>query len=115
MKCVILAGGSGSRFWPKSRNHRPKQLLNIIDNKSMLQITIDRLKNIKLVEEIFIITRSDLYDIIVDEISGIPDNLEIKLNLIDELKIIILSKLYFLISLTKLKIPKNPPCRLLVF
>ena len=73
MKCVILAGGSGSRFWPKSRNHRPKQLLNIVDNKSMLQITIDRLKKIKLVEEIFIITRSDLYDLIVDETSGIPD------------------------------------------
>ena len=73
MKCVILAGGSGSRFWPKSRNHRPKQLLNIIGDKSMLQITIDRLKSIKFVEEIFIITRSDLYNLIIDEISGIAE------------------------------------------
>ena len=73
MKCVILAGGSGSRFWPKSRNHRPKQFLNIIGDKSMLQITIDRLKSIKFVEEIFIITRSDLYNLILDEISGIAE------------------------------------------
>ena len=73
MRCVILAGGSGSRFWPKSRNHRPKQLLNIIGDKSMLQITIDRLKSIKFVEEIFIITRSDLYNLIIDEISGIAE------------------------------------------
>jgi mannose-1-phosphate guanylyltransferase len=73
MKCVILAGGSGSRFWPKSRNHRPKQLLKIVNNKSMLQITIDRIKKVKLVEEIFIITRSDLYDLIVDETTGVPE------------------------------------------
>ena len=44
MKCVILAGGAGSRFWPYSRKNKPKQLLNIIGQKSMLQITIDRLK-----------------------------------------------------------------------
>ncbi len=74
MKCVILAGGSGSRFWPKSRKHRPKQLLNIIGDKSMLQITIDRLKKVKVVEEIYIITRRDLYDLIKNEIEGVPDS-----------------------------------------
>ena len=66
MKCVILAGGSGSRFWPYSRNQKPKQLLNILGDKSMLQITIDRLKKIKLVDEIYIITRQDLYNLILD-------------------------------------------------
>ena len=60
MYCVIMAGGSGTRFWPLSRNNNPKQLLNILGEKSMLQITIDRLLKLKQVEDIFIITRSDL-------------------------------------------------------
>ncbi len=49
MKCVILAGGVGARFWPLSRKNYPKQLLNIVGNKSMLQMTVDRLKKIKKV------------------------------------------------------------------
>jgi len=71
MKCVILAGGSGTRFWPYSRNLQPKQLLNIVGDRSMLQITIDRLNKIKIVDEIFIITRSDLYKLILDQITGV--------------------------------------------
>ena len=55
-----MAGGSGTRFWPLSRNNNPKQLLSIIGEKSMLQITIDRLLKLKKVKGIFIITRSDL-------------------------------------------------------
>jgi len=71
MKCVILAGGSGSRFWPYSRSSRPKQLLNIIGDRSMLQMTVDRLKKIKKITHIYIITRKDLYDQIINEIEGI--------------------------------------------
>ena len=72
MYCVIMAGGSGTRFWPLSRNNNPKQLLNIIGEKSMLQITIDRLLKLKKIEDIFIITRSDLATQIIDQIKGIP-------------------------------------------
>ena len=76
MKCVILAGGSGTRFWPLSRSNYPKQLLNIVGKKSMLQITVDRLKKIKIVSHIYIITRKELYDIIVRDIDGIdPQNI----------------------------------------
>ena len=71
MKCVILAGGFGSRFWPYSRKNRPKQLLNILGEKSMLQITVDRLKKIKKISEIYIVTRKDLYSSIIKEIKGI--------------------------------------------
>ena len=75
MKCVILAGGSGTRFWPYSRHHHPKQLLNIIGDTSMLQMTVDRLKKIKKVTEIYIITRKNLYDLIIQNIKGIkPDH-----------------------------------------
>ena len=42
---IILAGGSGSRLWPLSRELYPKQLLNINSDKSLLQSTFDRLKH----------------------------------------------------------------------
>ena len=71
MKCVILAGGSGTRFWPYSRHSRPKQLLNIIGETSMLQMTVDRLSKVKMVTDIYIITRKDLYDIIIKDIKRI--------------------------------------------
>ena len=48
MHCVILAGGSGTRFWPLSRKDNPKQLLKIVGDKTMLQITIDRLRKVKI-------------------------------------------------------------------
>ena len=75
MRCVILAGGSGTRFWPYSRSSRPKQLLNILGEKSMLQMTVDRLKKIKKISHIYIITRKDLYNKIINEVEGIdPEN-----------------------------------------
>ena len=74
MKCVILAGGSGTRFWPYSRYSRPKQLLNIVGEKSMLQLTIDRLKKIKKITDIYIVTRKDLYDTIIKEVEGVDTN-----------------------------------------
>src|ERR1043166_1127625 len=40
--CVIIAGGKGTRFWPLSRSQRPKQLLKILSDKSLLAETADR-------------------------------------------------------------------------
>ena len=75
MKCVILAGGSGTRFWPYSRHSKPKQLLNIIGETSMLQMTIDRLIKVKRVTDIYIITREDLYETIIKDVKGVkPEN-----------------------------------------
>jgi len=71
MKCVVLAGGSGTRFWPLSREDHPKQLLNIVGKQSMLQMTVDRLKKIKAVTDIYIITRADLRDKIIDQIKSV--------------------------------------------
>jgi len=75
MYCVIMAGGSGTRFWPYSRHNRPKQLLKIVGDTSMLQMTVDRLKKINTVQDIFIVTRQDLADVIKEEITGVkPEN-----------------------------------------
>ncbi|MBU0529729.1 NTP transferase domain-containing protein [bacterium] len=79
MYCVIMAGGSGTRFWPYSRHTRPKQLLKIVGETSMLQMTVDRLKKINTVQDIFIVTRQDLADTIKEEITGVkPENIIIE-------------------------------------
>ena len=66
-----MAGGSGTRFWPLSRRAKPKQLLDIVGDKSMLQMTVDRLKKLKVVEDIFIVTGAELAEKILKSIKGI--------------------------------------------
>jgi len=53
---VIMAGGVGSRFWPRSKKKTPKQLLKIFGNNTLIQDTVNRLKGIVEDEDIFIIT-----------------------------------------------------------
>jgi mannose-1-phosphate guanylyltransferase len=53
---LILAGGSGTRFWPLSRDTKPKQLLDLFDNGTMLEQTIRRLEGLVPVENILILT-----------------------------------------------------------
>ncbi len=53
---IVLAGGVGSRLWPRSRNNTPKQLLGLLSAHSMLQETIDRLIPIIPIENIVIVT-----------------------------------------------------------
>ena len=56
---VIMAGGSGERFWPWSRRKVPKQLLPIVSQRSMLQETIARLTGIVGPERIIVVTNKD--------------------------------------------------------
>jgi mannose-1-phosphate guanylyltransferase len=53
---VIMAGGVGSRFWPRSKKKTPKQLLKIFGENTMIQDTVNRLKGIIQPENIYIIT-----------------------------------------------------------
>ena len=55
---LILAGGSGTRFWPLSRNARPKQLLNLFGEATLLNQTISRLEGLIPKENILILTNS---------------------------------------------------------
>lgn len=57
---IILAGGSGTRFWPKSRHNRPKQLCEIGDNEStMIELTLRRLDGLVPSDRRMIVTHSD--------------------------------------------------------
>ncbi|TDU70877.1 mannose-1-phosphate guanylyltransferase [Prosthecobacter fusiformis] len=53
---LILAGGSGQRFWPVSRDALPKQLLKLFGEKTLLEMTVERLEGIVPVENIVILT-----------------------------------------------------------
>ncbi|KZL90189.1 mannose-1-phosphate guanylyltransferase [Clostridium magnum] len=57
---VIMAGGKGERFWPKSRRMMPKQLLSLTDDgKTMIQLTVDRLKKLCSKENTYVVTNND--------------------------------------------------------
>jgi len=56
---VILAGGRGTRFWPRSRTRTPKQLLNIVGKDTMLEQTVARLRPLIPAERIWTVTNAD--------------------------------------------------------
>jgi len=70
---VIMAGGRGERFWPKSRQELPKQFLRLIGDRTMLQITVDRLQKTIPPGQIFIITGKAYYDIVRGQVPEIPE------------------------------------------
>src|SRR5512147_1267596 len=56
---VIMAGGSGTRFWPRSRRLLPKQLLPVVGTRSLLQETVARLAGLVPPSQILIVTHED--------------------------------------------------------
>ena len=56
---VILAGGRGTRFWPRSRTRTPKQLLNIVGRETMLEQTVARLRPMVPAERIWTVTNTE--------------------------------------------------------
>jgi len=70
---VIMAGGVGSRFWPRSKKAMPKQLLKIFDNDTMIQSTVKRLKPLIKDENIFIITNKIQADEVKKQLNNIPE------------------------------------------
>ena len=70
---VIMAGGKGERFWPKSRVNMPKQFLSLTDDgKSMIQHTVERLKDIVESENIYVVTNELYKDLVNEHIPSIP-------------------------------------------
>src|SRR6185437_6123087 len=69
---VILAGGSGTRFWPRSRRARAKQVLALDGERSMIQQTMERLKPLVSLKNSWIITNQYLSQEIADQLPGLP-------------------------------------------
>jgi mannose-1-phosphate guanylyltransferase len=69
---TILAGGSGTRLWPLSRQDRPKQLLNLVGERSMLQQTVDRVLPLVPPERLYILTGPDHAALIHEQLPQIP-------------------------------------------
>jgi mannose-1-phosphate guanylyltransferase len=57
--CLIMAGGKGTRFWPLSRARKPKQLLSIVSEKTLLEETIDRIKPLIPLERVILVTTKE--------------------------------------------------------
>lgn len=71
---AILAGGIGSRFWPKSRTPFPKQFLDILNTgKTLIQSTFDRYAGFIPKENIFVITSTDYTDIVKQQLPQISE------------------------------------------
>lgn len=72
---IIMAGGIGERFWPRSRKKLPKQLLNLTnDKKSMIQLTVERIHALVEYEKIYIVTNQAFADSIRHKLPQIPDD-----------------------------------------
>lgn len=67
-----MAGGVGSRFWPRSRKNLPKQLLNIFGQQTMIQETVDRIRNLVPPENILIITNKVQKALVEEQLPFIP-------------------------------------------
>jgi mannose-1-phosphate guanylyltransferase/mannose-6-phosphate isomerase len=67
---VIMAGGSGTRFWPLSREKMPKQLLKIGGEETLIQETVKRILPVARKENIFIVTNHSLVDEIISQLSS---------------------------------------------
>jgi mannose-1-phosphate guanylyltransferase len=69
---LILAGGRGTRFWPRSRKRCAKQVLNVFGERSLIQGTVDRLAPVIAPERLWVLTSRDLRDAIVSQLPEIP-------------------------------------------
>lgn len=70
---LIMAGGKGTRFWPLSTEEKPKQFLNLIGDKTMIQMTIDRVKPIIPIERIFVCTGEKYIDLVKEQLPELPE------------------------------------------
>lgn len=70
---IIMAGGVGSRFWPLSRNSKPKQFLDILGTgETLIQQTFRRFKEICPEENIFVVTSASQHDLVVEQLKIDP-------------------------------------------
>ena len=76
---VVMAGGVGTRFWPRSREKSPKQLLEILGKGSMLQNTVKRLEGLVAPRDVFVVTNRVQRGLVEKQLPEVPAE-----NIIDE-------------------------------
>jgi mannose-1-phosphate guanylyltransferase len=72
LHAVIMAGGSGTRFWPASRAATPKQLLALVGKETMLRQTVDRLGDLVTPEQVLIVTNERLITAVAEQLPELP-------------------------------------------
>lgn len=71
---LIMAGGRGERFWPRSRKNLPKQFLSLTDDgKTMIQLTVERILPLVDLEDIYIATNRDYKALVQEQLPGLPE------------------------------------------
>jgi mannose-1-phosphate guanylyltransferase len=69
---VIMAGGSGTRLWPLSRQQRPKQALKLIGQRTMFQHAVDRIAPLFSPERILVVTRNEHATLLMEQVPELP-------------------------------------------
>jgi mannose-1-phosphate guanylyltransferase len=69
---VLLAGGRGTRFWPRSRTRTPKQLLNITGGETMLRETVSRLEPVFALRDFWVVTNIEQASAVRKQLPGVP-------------------------------------------
>ncbi|MFO0788889.1 MAG: mannose-1-phosphate guanylyltransferase [Pirellulales bacterium] len=72
LHAVIMAGGTGTRFWPASRNDEPKQLLRLVGDATMLRHTLDRLGDVVPNERRLVVTNKRLVESVQQQLPDLP-------------------------------------------
>lgn len=69
---VIVAGGSGTRLWPFSRQTHPKQALKLVGERTMMQHAVDRLAPLFSPDQVFVVTRRDHVPVLSEQVPNLP-------------------------------------------
>jgi mannose-1-phosphate guanylyltransferase len=72
LHAIIMAGGTGTRFWPASRNDSPKQMLELVGGETMIRQTVDRLGKLVPAERRMIVTNRRLVEAMREELPELP-------------------------------------------
>ena len=71
---LIMAGGRGERFWPRSRKNMPKQFLSLTDDgKTMIQLTVERISPMVKIEDVYVATNKDYKSLVLEQLPGLPE------------------------------------------
>ena len=71
---LIMAGGKGERFWPRSRVNLPKQFLSLTDDgKTMIQLTVERISPLVDIKDVYIATNANYKELVKQQLPGLPE------------------------------------------